>query len=257
MFILNREKLASPRLTIHTQIAYLHAADRTTPFQETLEAMDKLHKAGKIKRLGLSNFSAYEVAEVAMICKYHGWLRPTIYQGLYNCLGRGVETELLAACKRYGLDFVAYAPSLGGILSGAYKSPDEVPTEGRFSDKFFGGQLRKRYFSEKMFKAVGIAREAIEKAGINGIEASLRWIVHHSKLDLREGNDGIIIGVSKLEHLESNLDALMNKGPLPTEVVEALDQAWEIVQPMSTQYWHGDLEYQYDTKEVLFGQGTK
>jgi len=54
------------------------------PFAETLEAMDKLHKAGKFKHLGLSNYSSFEVAEIVMTCKYNNWVRPTIYQGVYN-----------------------------------------------------------------------------------------------------------------------------------------------------------------------------
>lgn len=79
-------------------IFYLHAADRSTPFTETLEAVDRLHKQwvpillvrnglilsndrGKFVQLGLSNFTAFEVAEVVMTCKYNNWVRPTIYQG--------------------------------------------------------------------------------------------------------------------------------------------------------------------------------
>lgn len=57
------------------------AQDRATPFAETLEALDKLHKAGKFVRLGISNFTAFEVAEVCLTCKYNGWVRPTVYQG--------------------------------------------------------------------------------------------------------------------------------------------------------------------------------
>ena len=63
-------------------IFYLHAADRSVPFAETLETMDKLHKEGKFVQLGLSNFTAFEVAEVVMTCKYNNWVRPTIYQGM-------------------------------------------------------------------------------------------------------------------------------------------------------------------------------
>jgi aflatoxin B1 aldehyde reductase len=62
-------------------IFYLHAADRSLPFQEVLEAVDKLHKQGKFVQLGLSNFTAFEVAEVVLTCKYNNWVRPTIYQG--------------------------------------------------------------------------------------------------------------------------------------------------------------------------------
>ena len=66
------------------------------PFAETLEAVDKLHKSGKFVQLGLSNFTAFEVAEVVMICKYNNWVRPTIYQGMYNAITRSLEAEYVA-----------------------------------------------------------------------------------------------------------------------------------------------------------------
>jgi aflatoxin B1 aldehyde reductase len=62
-------------------IYYLHAADRSVPFEVTLKAANDLHKEGKFVQLGLSNFTAHEVAEVVMICRQHGWVKPTIYQG--------------------------------------------------------------------------------------------------------------------------------------------------------------------------------
>ena len=67
-------------------IFYLHAADRSVPFEETLEALNEMHKDGKFVRLGLSNFTAFEVAEIVIMCKERGWVRPTIYQGMYNCI---------------------------------------------------------------------------------------------------------------------------------------------------------------------------
>lgn len=63
-------------------IFYLHAADRSVPFEETLRCVNELHKQGKFVRLGLSNYTAAEVAEVVMVCKYNNWVRPTIYQGI-------------------------------------------------------------------------------------------------------------------------------------------------------------------------------
>lgn len=65
-------------------IFYLHAADRSIPFQQTLEKLNELHKAGKFVQLGLSNFTAFEVAEIVMHCKYNNWVRPTIYQGMVS-----------------------------------------------------------------------------------------------------------------------------------------------------------------------------
>lgn len=69
-------------------IFYLHAADRSVPFEETLEAVNELHKEGKFVQLGLSNFAAFEVAEVVITCKERGWVRPTIYQGVYNAISK-------------------------------------------------------------------------------------------------------------------------------------------------------------------------
>lgn len=82
----NLEKSLAELQTDTVDIFYLHAADRSVPFAETLEAVDKLHKQGKFVQLGLSNFTAFEVAEVVLTCKANGWVRPTIYQGMYNAI---------------------------------------------------------------------------------------------------------------------------------------------------------------------------
>lgn len=235
----------------------MHRPDRGIPFAETLEAIDKLHKAGKFVRFGISNFTAYEVAEVVMTCKYNGWVRPTVYQGMYNCITRSIESELFVACKRYGLDIVVYNPIAGGLFSGKVKSKDLVPDSGRFSDTTSSGQVyRKRYFRESTFKALSVIEEATEKHDLTMIETALRWMVHHSKLRITNGNDGIIIGISSVDQLENNLDNL-EKGPLPEEVVQALDKAWEFSRADTTNYWHGELEYGYNTHEALFGAEAK
>ena len=69
-------------------IFYMHAADRSVPFAETLEEVNKMHKEGKFVQLGLSNFTAFEVAEVVITCNERGWVRPTIYQGMYNAISK-------------------------------------------------------------------------------------------------------------------------------------------------------------------------
>ncbi|KAF6816631.1 aflatoxin b1 aldehyde reductase member 2 [Colletotrichum sojae] len=243
--------------TDSVDILYLHAADRATPFAETLEALDKLHKQGKFVKLGLSNFTAFEVAEVVLTCKYNGWVRPTVYQGMYNVITRSIDAELIPACRRYGLDIVVYNPIAGGLFSGKIKSKDIVPTEGRFSDAHgTGGNYRKRYFRESTFKALQTIEAAVEKHGLSIIETALRWTVHHSQLKIKDGNDGILIGISSVEQLEDNLNHL-EKGPLPDEVVQALDEAWLISKADTTNYWHLDLEYKYDTRDALFSAGAK
>ena len=124
-------------------IFYLHAADRSVPFEETLAEVNNMHQEGKFVRLGISNFTAFELAEVVMFCKANGWVRPTIYQGMYNPITRSLERELIPACRRYGLDVVIYNPIGGGLFSGKYSALDlnNAPTEGRFSDA--GGKQHK------------------------------------------------------------------------------------------------------------------
>jgi len=58
----------------------LDGPDRATPYEETLRAVDKLHKEGKFKRFGISNYMSWEVAEIVVICEKNGWIKPTIYQ---------------------------------------------------------------------------------------------------------------------------------------------------------------------------------
>uniref|UniRef100_A0A8B9EYE8 Aldo-keto reductase family 7 like (gene/pseudogene) n=1 Tax=Anser cygnoides TaxID=8845 RepID=A0A8B9EYE8_ANSCY len=95
------------------ELFYLHAPDHGTPVEETLRACNELHKEGKFKELGLSNYAAWEVAEICTICKYNNWLMPTVYQGMYNATTRQVETELFPCLRHYGLRFYAYNPLAG------------------------------------------------------------------------------------------------------------------------------------------------
>jgi aflatoxin B1 aldehyde reductase len=180
-------------------------------------------------------------------------VRPTIWQGAYNAITRNIETELIPACRRYGLDIVVYNPLAGGLFSGKYKL-DEIPSEGRFSNvaSVMGTRYRERYFKENSFEALRIVQPVVEKHGITLIEAALRWILHHSKLRIKDGEDGIIIGVSSIDQLKNNLKALED-GPLPEEVVKSLDEAWLVAKVTAPDYWHLDLKYSYDTVQTIFG----
>ncbi|OCK75605.1 aflatoxin B1 aldehyde reductase member 2 [Lepidopterella palustris CBS 459.81] len=220
-------------------IFYLHAPDRSVPFEETLRAVNELHKEGKFLQFGLSNFAAWEVAEVYNICKERGWVKPTIYQAMYNAITRAIEPELVPCCRKYNIDIVVYNPLAGGIFSGKYKTKD-VPQEGRYSNQSarIGSMYRDRYFKDATFDALGVVESVAQKHNLTLLEIALRWCVHHSELKTRikGGNDGIIIGVSSFAQLGSNL-ADLEKGPLPEEVVKALDEAWMIAKSTSSTYF--------------------
>ncbi|KAI9041757.1 aldo/keto reductase family protein [Aspergillus affinis] len=219
-------------------IFYLHAPDRATPFQETLEACNELYEEGKFRQLGLSNYAAWEVAELWTIADQKGWIKPTIYQAMYNCLTRAMEEELVPCCRKYGLELLVYNPLAGGVLSGRYQSKEIPDDGGRYStsDPVVGAMYRERYFKDVNFEALKVIQPVADRLGLTLLEIAFRWLVHHSQLRVQDGNDGIVIGISSLAQLKSNLDDL-EKGPLPDEVLEALDLAWTITKPSCSLYW--------------------
>ncbi|KAF9425914.1 hypothetical protein BGZ94_007099 [Podila epigama] len=228
-----RESLAALKAD-KVDILYLHAPDYTTSFEETIEAVDALYREGLFERFGLSNFAAWQVTLIHQLCKQKGYVLPTVYQGMYNGITRGVVSELLPCLKALDIAFYAYNPIAGGLLSGRYRFDTTDHTEGRFNEKTaFGKIYRERYWNNLFFEAVQNLKKTAEENGLTLLESALRWMAHHSGLG---ENDGIIIGASSLHHLEENL-ADLAKGPLPQAVVNAFDEAWEHVKVACPSYF--------------------
>ncbi|KAJ5946753.1 Aldo/keto reductase [Penicillium verhagenii] len=217
---------------------YLHGPDRTVPFEDTLREVNQLHKEGLFERYGISNYQSWEVARICELCTQNGWVKPSIYQGLYNALHRVVESELFPCLRHYGISFYCFNPLAGGLLTSRYtRDMTEFEEGSRFDPKRMQGQLSQgRYFNKRFFDALEILRPIAAKHGLSETECALRWLSHHSVLKGEIG-DGIIIGASNLKHLEQNLEAL-KKGPLPEEVVEAINEGWRVVRGKELIYWH-------------------
>ncbi len=211
---------------------FLHFPDPATPVESVLGAMADLHDRGKYRELGLSNFPAWMVVDVWHICDRHGWVRPTVYEGVYNPLTRGAETELNDCINNYGLRFYAYNPTMGGLLTGKYKSVNEAPADGRFTHR---PGYQDKYWNKTNFDAIQVIREATEQCGMTMVEATYRWLAYHSMLDGDRG-DAILIGASKLNHLISNMETV-KAGPLPETVTDAFSRAWEIARGRSRVYF--------------------
>ena len=211
---------------------YLHFPDPATPVISVLSAMADMHEQGKYRELGLSNFPAWMVADVWHICDKHGWVKPTVYEGIYNPLTRRAEGELNACLNNFGMRFYAYNPMAGGLLTGRYSSFADAPSDGRFTHR---PNYQKRYWKESYFRAIDLLKEACGREGLNTIDATYRWLAYHSMLDDSRG-DAIIIGASKLNHLVQNMESV-KAGPLPESVVSAFDEAWEISRPDSPEYF--------------------
>lgn len=219
---------------------YLHGPDRTTPFVETLEEVDKLHREGYFNRFAISNYQAWEVAQINELCIKNGWVQPSVYQGLYNAIHRSVEPELFPCLRHYGMAFYNYNPLAGGYLTDRYhreQQNESIEKGSRFDPNTWQGKsYRGRYWNDAMFDALEILRPVAKKHGLTEAECALRWMIHHSLLNRAHG-DAVIIGASSTKHLEQNLVDL-EKGPLPEEVVKAFDAGWEKTRGLSTKYWH-------------------
>lgn len=213
-------------------IVYLHFPDPATPVESVLTAMADLHDQGKFGELGLSNFPAWMVADIWHICQRRGWVKPTVYEGMYNPLTRRAEGELRACLDHFGMRYYAYNPLAGGLLTGRYAGYGEAPSDGRFTHR---PGYQNRYWKESYFRAVDIVRAACDRQGISIVEAVYRWLAHHSMLRPERG-DGIIIGASKLNHLVQNMSAA-KQGPLPGDVLEAFEAAWQVCKADSPEYY--------------------
>jgi len=211
---------------------FLHFPDPATPVESVLSAMADLHDQGKYKELGLSNFPAWMTADVWHICDKHGWVKPTVFEGVYNPLTRRAETELNDCLNNFDMRFYAYNPMCGGLLTGRYGKYTDAPTDGRFIHR---PNYQGRYWKKSFFDAVDVIKTASDKENMTTIEATYRWLAYHSMLRGDRG-DAILIGASKLDHLKQNMETV-KAGPLPESAVNAFEKAWEMTKGDSPEYF--------------------
>eukprot|EP00736_Rhodelphis_marinus_P009113 Rmarinus@m.18391 len=219
----------------HVDVFYLHAPDHNHDICDTLAAVNDLHKEGKFTELGISNYAAWQVMEIYHICKEKGYVLPTVYQGMYNAVTRDVERELLPCIRRLNMRFYAYNPLAGGILSGVHKFTDS-PRDGRFSGQTEWGQkYRARFWNRNIFDCVEDLRTACQEAEISLVDASYRWLVHHSLLNAQRG-DAVILGGSSIEQIKTNIQA-MQGDPLPDTILQIFDNGWDMFASHSPSYF--------------------
>jgi aflatoxin B1 aldehyde reductase len=213
----------------NVDVFYLHGPDAKHDIRETLDEVQKMYKEKKFERFALSNFTAWETTWIHNYMSKNKWITPSVYQGMYNPITRTVETELFPALRRLGMDFYAYNPLAGGMLSGKHvRDNKESRRGGRFRDDTQWGKIyQERFMLDAHFDGMDIIKKACEKEKINPVNAALRWMKHHSKLS--NDGDAIIIGASKIQYFTANVNAL-DEGKLPDSVVNAYDKAWEIIE---------------------------
>jgi aryl-alcohol dehydrogenase-like predicted oxidoreductase len=194
---------------------YLHQPDRATPLQETLGTVAELAAEGKIGALGVSNFAAWQIADVIHTAREVGAPRPVVAQQLYNLVARRVEEEYLEFAATHQVHTMVYNPLGGGLLTGKHNF-DAKPSEGRFGDSKLAAMYTQRYWDKQLFEAVNALADVAAEAGISLAELSLRWLAY------RNGVGSMLLGGSKVEQLQANIAAVA-KGPLAEDVTAACD----------------------------------
>jgi len=217
------------------RVLYLHAPDRATPFEDTLSEVNNLYTEGLFEIFGLSNFAAWEVAEVVGIAKANKWVLPGIYQAMYNGITRAIEPELVPCLRKNKIRLVIYNPLAGGFFAGKISSiADSGPQGGRFDPSSKNGKMyRARYIKDTYINSLEGLKAIAAKNDLRLTEIALRWVQHHSLLGTE---DGVILGASSAKQLQQNIED-SEKGPLSQEVLDAMDKAWDDVRSSCPPYW--------------------
>ncbi|WP_033373617.1 aldo/keto reductase [Glaciibacter superstes] len=204
-------RLAVPAI----DILYLHAPDRSAELSETLTTVAELVAEGKVRALGVSNYSAWQIGDVIRVAEQVGAPRPQLAQQLYNAVARRIEDEYLEFARTHRILTVVYNPLAGGLLTGRH-SFEEQPSSGRYGDSRVAGMYRDRYWDGNVFAALDTLQDIAQLENVSLVELSLRWILSRSDVA------GILLGGSRSAQLDTNIQALAN-GPLDTDVVDRID----------------------------------
>ncbi|HKW99039.1 MAG TPA: aldo/keto reductase [Bryobacteraceae bacterium] len=211
--------------TDYLDLYYLHQPDYAVPIEETLEAMDQLVKQGKVRYPASSNYAAWQVSRMLWIAEKNSYKPAYITQPMYSLLARGIEQEYLPMAKEFGISTAVYNPLAGGLLTGKQKRGKPIP-----GTRFDNNQMYlTRYWYDAYFDAVEELVQIANTAGRSPVSLALSWLLHHTAADC------VILGASKIEHLEENLKAF-GDGPLPAETVAACDQVWVKLRGVTPQY---------------------
>ena len=202
--------------TDHVDLFYLHQPDRSVSVDETADALADVVASGMAKAVGVSNFAAWQIADLTGACERAGAPRPVVAQQLYNLVARRVEDEYAEFATTHGLATIVYNPLGGGLLTGRH-SFDAAPGEGRFGSSSLSTMYRDRYWNRSLFEAVDALAAIASDAGIGLPELSLRWLLSRPVVS------AVLLGGSKPDQLRANI-AAADRGPLSADIVAACDE---------------------------------
>jgi aryl-alcohol dehydrogenase-like predicted oxidoreductase len=196
----------------------IHRWDPETDHEETLGALTDLQRAGKIRSFGSSTYPASQIVEAQWVAERRGLSRFVCEQPPYSILVRGIETEVLPTCERYGMGVIPWSPLAGGYLSGKYRMGSDAKSRRaeRMPDRYDVTRPENR---PKLEAAERLAQLA-DEAGISLIHLALAFVLRHPVVT------SAIVGPRTLDHLEGQLGAV--DVHLSDDVLDRID---EIVPP--------------------------
>jgi aryl-alcohol dehydrogenase-like predicted oxidoreductase len=173
----------------------LHTPDPSVPIEETLGALDELVKAGKVREIGCSNFSADRLRE-AEEAAHEGAARFVSVQNEYSLLHREPEGDVLPECERLGIAFIPYFPLANGLLTGKYRRGQDAPTGSRLNSG-----RSERLLTERNLDIVERLIEFSQRQGHTILELAFSWLL------ARPTVASVIAGATSPEQARSNAAA--------------------------------------------------
>src|SRR5205085_5246959 len=163
------------------------------PIEETLTALDELVKAGKVREIGISNFTgemieeADDISEKLRIARFGG------AQNIYSLLHREPETDVIPACERRGLAFLPYFPLASGLLTGKYKKDAPLPEGARITS--YPEERRKDFMSDRAMEIVELLEEFAGVRDHTLLDLAMSWLASHDVVA------SVIAGATKPEQV--------------------------------------------------------
>ena len=190
--------------TDYLDLYQVHCWDRATPLAETLSTLHNLVRDGKVRYIGVSNHSGWQLQRALDLSREMGWEPYTCLQPLYNLLDRSTEWELIPVCLNEGLGVIPWSPLRGGWLSGKYRRGMAAPPEGtriKKAEEEGWSESWTRYNTEATWQVIDSLFEVAKETGKTPAQVALNWVLN------RPGVTAPIIGARTLEQLDENLGA--------------------------------------------------
>ncbi|MCK7594096.1 aldo/keto reductase [Pseudomarimonas salicorniae] len=211
--------------TDYIDVYFMHGFDALTPVEETLRALDDMVRDGKLRYLGCSNFSGWQVMKSLAASDRHGWSRYVSYQGYYSLVGRDYEWELMPLSLDQGLGTMVWSPLGWGRLTGKIRRGQD-PKQGRLAQG--GDKGGPEIADEYLYRVVDAIDEIAAETGKTVPQIALNWLLQ------RPGVANVVVGARNEEQLEQNLGAI--GWNLSEDQVRRLDEASQ--RTPSYPYWH-------------------